>query len=214
MAQTEGSQKKWRVLIADDVHETRRSTRLMFSMLDNVEVVAIASNGLQAVEMAKEHRPDIVVMDINMPEMDGLTAYKHISRMFPGTACIVVSAERDLATIQKADSLGVREYLTKPFIVEELELAVARVSAYLQDFREKNPQFNRKDKIDLLEKYAAEYSKARRTDDQAVRVFEELARDPLCDVRWLKTLSMIYTIRQEWGKLKYLAHRLERENRK
>jgi YesN/AraC family two-component response regulator len=206
MTQTDGSQKKWRVLIADDVHETRRSTRLMFSTLDNVEVVAIAANGLQAVEMAKEHRPDIVVMDINMPEMDGLTAYKYISRVYPDTACIVISAERDLETVRTAASLGVQEYLTKPFIVEELEAAIEHIAAHLTELREKNLQPN-------LEELAAEYSKARRTDDQSMRVFERLAENPQCDVRWLKTLSMIYSIRQEWGKLKSLAERLERESR-
>jgi DNA-binding NarL/FixJ family response regulator len=58
--------RKLRVLIADDIQETRRSTRLMFSVISDVEVVAIASNGQQAVNMAKEHHPDIVVLDINM----------------------------------------------------------------------------------------------------------------------------------------------------
>ena len=67
-------QKKLRVLIADDIQETRRNTRLMLSMIEYVEVVAIASNGLQAVEMTKQQQPDIVVLDINMPEMNGLQA--------------------------------------------------------------------------------------------------------------------------------------------
>jgi CheY-like chemotaxis protein len=62
------SKKKLRVLIADDIQETRRNTRLMLSMISDVEVVAIASNGLQAVQMAKECHPDIVVLDINMPD--------------------------------------------------------------------------------------------------------------------------------------------------
>ena len=70
--------EKLRILIADDFQETRRNTRLMIATLDNVEVVAIASNGVQAVAMTKEHRPDIVILDVNMPEMDGLTAFQHI----------------------------------------------------------------------------------------------------------------------------------------
>lgn len=209
MSQFDISPKKWRVLIADDIQETRRNTRLMLSTLDNVEVVAIAANGLQAVEMAKEHRPDIVVLDINMPEMDGLTAYKHISELHPDTACIIISAETDPRALNIAEVLGVQAYLTKPFIIEELETAVGYVSARLTEFRAKNPQ---PDKFHL-EQLAAEYSKARRTDDQSVRVLEQLADDPQCNVRWLKTLVMIYAIRQEWGKLKSLAERLERENR-
>ena len=66
---------KLRVLIADDIQETRRNTRLMLATIDDVEVVAIAANGVQAVQFAREHHPDIVLLDINMPEMDGLTAY-------------------------------------------------------------------------------------------------------------------------------------------
>jgi len=206
MTQINGSPNKWRILIADDVHETRRSTRLMLSVLDNVEVVAVASNGLQAVEMAKEHRPDIIIMDINMPQMDGLTAYKLISEIYPDTACIIISAETDPRALNIAEVLGVQAYLIKPFSVDELETAIKHASARLGEFRARNPQ---PDKMHL-EQLAVEYSKARRTDDQALQVFEQLAQDSQCNVRWLKTLVMIYAIRQEWGKLKPLAERLER----
>jgi YesN/AraC family two-component response regulator len=210
MTQTDGFKKKWRVLIADDVQETRRSTRLMLSALENVEVVAIASNGLQAVEMTRDNHPDIVILDVNMPEMDGLTAYGHILRMYPNTACIIISAENDSATLNTAETLGVQAYLVKPFILEELETAIEHVSVRLNELSAKNLQLNK----NQLEQLAVEYSKIRRTDDQSVRVFEQLVQDPQCNVRWLKTLSMIYTIRQEWGKLKVLAERLEYENRK
>lgn len=210
MTPNNSSTKKWRALIADDVHETRRSTRLMLSTFDNIEVVAIASNGLQAVEMTKEHRPDIVFMDVNMPEMDGLTAFAQITKMFPDIACVIISAENDAITLNTAEILGVQAYLTKPFIIEELETAIGHITARLSEIRAKNP---RPDKA-ALEQLAAEYSKAKRTDDQSVKVFEMLARDPQCNIRWLKMLIMIYAIRQEWGKLKILAERLEREDKK
>lgn len=203
--------KKWRVLIADDVQETRRSTRLMFSTFDNVEVVAIAANGLQAVEMTKEHRPDIVVMDVNMPEMDGLTAYGQISKMYPDIACIIISAENDSITLNTAEILGVQAYLIKPFILEELETAIGHVTKRLSEFREKHTQPLY---IVELERLATEYIRTRRTDDQSARVFEQLAENPRCNIHWLKTLAMIYAIRQEWGKLKVLAERLEREDKK
>src|SRR5688572_32855954 len=87
--------KKLRVLIADDVQETRRNTRLMPATIDDVEVVAIAANGLQALQLSKEQHPDIVLLDINMPEMDGLTAYREIAKVLPGTGCIIISAEKD-----------------------------------------------------------------------------------------------------------------------
>src|SRR5678815_838883 len=110
MAQTNGSTKrKLKVLIADDVQETRRNTRLMLATIDDVEVVAIAANGLQALQLAKEQHPDIVLLDINMPEMDGLSAYREIHKVLPGTGCIIISAEKDSTTLRNAISVGVQE---------------------------------------------------------------------------------------------------------
>ena len=94
MMQTVSSPKrKIRVLIADDVQETRRNARLMLATIDDVEVVAIASNGRQAVELAEEHHPDILLLDINMPELDGLSAYREIAQAHPDIGCIIISAE-------------------------------------------------------------------------------------------------------------------------
>ncbi|HXD10799.1 MAG TPA: response regulator [Anaerolineales bacterium] len=205
-----------RVLIADDVQETRRNTRLMLATIDNVEVVAIAANGLQALQLAKEHHPDIVLLDINMPEMDGLTAYKEIAKVYPETGCIIISAEKDTATLRTAISIGVQEYLVKPFTVEELDAAVRRVFQLVRQNRQKLSQFNelQQKKEDYLKQLANEYSKARRTDDKAMEVFEQLARYPNCEPRWLQTLAMIYVVRQEWGKLKLLATELEHRTKR
>ena len=203
--------RKLRVLIADDVQETRRSTRLMLSMISDVEVVAIASNGVQAVNMAREHHPDIVVLDINMPEMDGLSAFKQISRIHPDTGCIIISAEKESTTLRDAMSLGIRDYLFKPFTVDELEQAVVRVSAQLEKTRQSlvQEQKLRQEREAYLKQLAEEYARTRRTDDQAVQVFEHLAANPKCELRWLRTLAMIYVIRQDWGKLRTLAAKLE-----
>lgn len=207
--------EKLRVLIADDVQETRRNTRLMIATLDHVEVVAIASNGLQAVEMTKEHHPDIVILDVNMPEMDGLTAFRQIVKLFPAMGCIVISAENDSATLQTAKSIGVQEYLVKPFIIEELENAVERVNEYIKEARQKLPQSEQTNRqnSNYLEQLAGEHMKAKRTDEEALLVFEQLAENPNCSVRWLKALAMIYVVRQEWGKLKLIAARLEQQTK-
>ena len=212
MTQTNNPQKdKLRVLIADDFQETRRNTRLMISTLDNVEVVAIASNGVQAVEMTQEHRPDIVILDVNMPEMDGLTAFKHIVQEYPGTGCIIISAEKSPATVSAAMSIGIHEYLVKPFLVEELEASINRVIENLRETRQKIAKFNKANTNNLvyLEQLAHEYLKDGRTDNQATQIFERLAEYPQCDTRWLETLAMMYAIRREWSKLKALAERLE-----
>jgi YesN/AraC family two-component response regulator len=204
------------VLIADDIQETRRNTRLMLSMISYVEVVAIASNGLQAVQMAQERKPDIVVLDINMPGMNGLAAFKEIARSSPETGCIIISAEKDSEILRLAMSLGIRDYLFKPFTVDQMEQAVAKVAARLAVKRRQSAQTAqlRQKNEAYLKQLANEYAKSRRTDDQAVDVYEQLAEDPDCELRWLRTLAMIYVIRQEWGKLRSLAARLEQQELK
>ena len=212
MMQPERPQKrKWRVLIADDIQETRRNTRLMLSMVDNVEVVAIASNGLQAVQMAKEKHPDIVVLDINMPEMNGLEAFKQITTFHPDIGCIIISAEKDSETLRETMSLGIRDYLFKPFTVDEMEQAMEKVSERVKKIRQESAQKQQLIQRNraYVQQLATEYAKNRRTDDKAVEVYEYLAANPACELRWLRTLAMVYVIRQEWGKLRTLAARLE-----
>ena len=205
---------KLRILIADDVQETRRNTRLMLSEIDNVEVVAIASNGKQAVEMTEEQRPDIVILDINMPEMDGLTAFKHIVKMFPGTGCIIISGEKDPVTVEKAQKIGANEFLAKPFTIEEMEAAIKNVRESTHETRQKIAQENQINiKTVSLEELANQYLQEGRTDSQSTQVFERLAENPNCDARWLEALAMIYAVQQEWGKLKLLAERIERQKK-
>jgi YesN/AraC family two-component response regulator len=209
------SKKKLKVLIADDVQETRRNTRLMLATIDDVEVVAIAANGVQAVQFAAEQHPDIVLLDINMPEMDGLTAYREIAKIHPETGCIIISAEKDASTFRHAITSGVQEYLVKPFTVEELEAAVSRVQILVEKQRARLAQDTqvRKQREAYLLQLAAEYSKTRRTDDQAMEVFEQLAENPQCDPRWLQTLAMIYVVRQKWGRLRVLAEKIEQKSK-
>lgn len=207
--------RKMRVLIADDIQETRRNTRLMLATIDNLEVVAIASNGAQAVQLAKEHHPDIVFLDINMPEMDGLTAYREILKDHPETGCVIISAEKDTVTLRAAMSIGVQEYLIKPFTVEELEVAVARVSERVGQAKKQLAQTAQlqKQREAYLVQLAVEYAKSRRTDDKAIEVFEQLAENPKCEMRWLQNLAMIYIVRQKWGKLRTLAEKVEQRGK-
>lgn len=203
---------KLRVLIADDVQETRRNTRLMLSEIEHVEVVAIASNGKQAVEMTEEQRPDIVILDINMPEMDGLTAFKHIAQTFPGTGCIIISGEKDEVTMQKAKTIGAHEFLSKPFTIDEMETAIQQVAKQIEGIRRQIAQSNQAplEKTLSIEELANQYLKEGRTDAESTKVFEYLAQNPKCNLRWLEALAMIYAVQGEWGKLKVLAERIEK----
>jgi YesN/AraC family two-component response regulator len=208
--------KKLRVLIADDVQETRRNTRLMLATIDDVEVVAIAANGLQAVQLAEEHHPDLLLLDINMPEMDGLTAYRKIAKAHPDIGCIIISAEKDTTTLRTAMSIGVQEYLIKPYTIEELETAIARVYPRVLEIRRKliqAEQLRRRNEA-YLQQLASEYIKTRRTDNQAIEVFEQLAKNPQCEPRWLQNLAMIYVVRQMWGRLRMLSEMLEQRAKK
>ncbi len=203
----------YRVLIADDVLETRRNTRLMLADNPMVDIVAIAHNGREAVELAKKHQPDIALLDINMPEMNGFEAFQAMYKIFPTMACVIISAEDDNQSFRSAMNVGAREYLVKPFTVYQLNNAVKRVGDIVKSEREKAEVAGRlkEQRSSYLLQLATEYSKTRRTDDEAVEVFEQLAANPKCEVRWLRTLAMLYIIRQDWMKLQVLAGRLARQ---
>jgi YesN/AraC family two-component response regulator len=204
-----------RVLIADDAREARRGTRMMLAIHPGVEVIAIAQNGQQAVELAQQHHPDIVIMDINMPEMDGISAMMHIGETEPQTIFIIVSGEEDTRIKQAAVEAGALEFLPKPFTYEGLDTALrraarawmARKKRAVQATQPKHPTPTDRE---TLTRMAHEYAQARRSDTQALMVYERLVEFPDCELRWLMTLAMTYVLRQEWGKLKILAGKLER----
>ncbi len=204
-----------RVLIADDVLETRRSTRLMMTLVPDARVVAIAQNGREALELVKEHEPDVVLMDVNMPEMNGLRAIELIRKYRPDTACIVLSAERSQETVKKAMKLGVQDYLIKPFTSDQLLAVMQRAREEVIASRwnslqaAKQKEAHEKELIEMAE----EYMKTRRTDAQAMIVFEELSSQPDCDERYLRTLAIIYVFRQRWRRLRYLARHLEKRTK-
>lgn len=210
-SQTAHQPQRLRVLVADDVTETRRSTRLMLTLIPNVEIVAIVKNGREAVEATRQHKPDIALMDINMPQMNGLRAIEVMLTERPDMACVVISAERDTETLLEAMAVGARGYLTKPFTSEQLIETVGRISRNLLANRhraEQSANMRRQRDIYLVE-LANEYVKQRRTDDKALLVYEELAARPDCELQWLMSLAMIYVLRKDWSKLKQLAARLE-----
>ena len=203
----------YRVLIADDVLETRRNTRLMLADNPMVDIVAIAHNGREAVDLAKKHQPDIALLDINMPEMNGFEAFQAMHEIFPTMACVIISAEDDNQSFRSAMNVGAREYLVKPFTVYQLNNAVKRVGDIVKMDREQADVADRlrKQRVSYLLQLAHEYSKSRRTDDEALEVFEQLVANPQCELRWLRTLAMLYIIRQDWLKLQVLSGRLARQ---
>ncbi|HOT92350.1 MAG TPA: response regulator [Anaerolineae bacterium] len=199
-----------RVIIVDDAEETRRSLQMMLSLVPNSQVVALGTNGREAIMLAQQYHPHIALIDINMPEVDGLTAIQTIHRNQPDIICIIISAEKDPVTLQRAVAVGAQGYLIKPVTAEELLSVMERASKAALASQTAAAQAQPRKPEPSLEELAAAYAKTRRADDEALAVFETLARQPDCKLRWLMTLAMMYIVRRQWSKLKALAERLER----
>jgi len=118
---------KIRVLIVDDLPETRENVRKLLQFESDVEVIAQAGTGEQAVEMAKEHRPDIILMDINMPGLDGIAASQAIVENVPTAQIIIMSVQSEADYLRRAMLAGARDFLMKPFSGDELITAIRRV---------------------------------------------------------------------------------------
>lgn len=111
-----------RIMIAEDESLTRTILRARLEKLGH-QVVAEAENGVQAVEAARTHRPDVVIMDIRMPEMDGLEAARQIVGEMP-CALLFLTALSDETLVEQAGEAGALAYLMKPFRKEDLAPAL------------------------------------------------------------------------------------------
>jgi len=129
------SGNKIRVLIVDDVAETRENIRKLLQFEKDVEVVGAAKSGRDGITQAKETRPDVVLMDINMPDMDGITATELILRNSPSTQIVILSVQGDPNYMRRAMLAGARDFLTKPPAVDELTAAIRRAGKMAHDER-------------------------------------------------------------------------------
>lgn len=120
-------ERKIRVIIADDSEQTRENIRAIFGYEEIIDIIGEAQNGLEAVELARELRPDIILMDINMPEMDGIKAAKTITESGLDGSIIMMSIQEEREYIKKAMSAGARDYVVKPFKVNELLDTIKRI---------------------------------------------------------------------------------------
>lgn len=107
--------KTIKLLIADDVDDTRDLIKTLLSFEDRIEVIGEACNGEEAIELAVKLRPDIVLMDINMPVKDGLKATESISIKAPEVSVIIMSVQKEQEYLKKAMLSGAKEYIIKPF---------------------------------------------------------------------------------------------------
>src|SRR5712692_10444999 len=116
-----------KVLIVDDIPETRENLKKLLAFETDIEVVGTASTGREGVELAQQLLPDIILMDINMPDMDGITATEAISKAVPSASVVMMSVQSEADYLRRAMLAGARDFLTKPISGEELYSTVRSV---------------------------------------------------------------------------------------
>lgn len=118
-----------RVLVADDQRTVRDGLSMLVGLIDGVEVVGAAGDGIEAVELAQAERPDVVLMDLRMPRMEGAEATRRIRAECPHTQVLVLTTYADDESLFPALQAGARGYLTKDASAEEIEHAIRAVVA-------------------------------------------------------------------------------------
>ena len=114
-----------KVLIVDDAQFMRlRCARLL---TENGYETVEAQNGVQAIEMYKKEQPDVVLMDITMPEMDGLTALRELKKLDPNARIAMLTALGQQGIVLEAIKSGARDFVVKPFEAERVLAAVQRI---------------------------------------------------------------------------------------
>jgi DNA-binding NarL/FixJ family response regulator len=116
-----------RILLADDHTVVRKGLRLLLESNPGFKVVADASDGREAVVLAAQHTPDVIVMDIAMPGLNGIEAARQISQKHPGAAIVFLSMHSDESYVLKALKAGARGYLLKDSAEQDLINAVVAV---------------------------------------------------------------------------------------
>lgn len=128
---------KIRVLIVDDIAETRENVRKLLQFESDVEVVGTARTGKEGIQLSQEMNPDVVLMDINMPDIDGITATETIRKNSPHIQVVILSVQGDQNYMRRAMLAGARDFLTKPPMGDELISAIKRAGEMAHVEREK-----------------------------------------------------------------------------
>ncbi len=129
--------QKIRVIIVDDIAETRENIRKLLQFENDVEVVGVARTGREGLDLAKEIKPDVILMDINMPDMDGIAATEAIRKILPYIQIVILSVQSDPNYMRRAMLAGARDFLAKPPTVDELTSAVRRAGLMAHEERAK-----------------------------------------------------------------------------
>ncbi|MEE1788163.1 response regulator transcription factor [Streptomyces sp. SP17BM10] len=118
-----------RVLLADDEHLIRGALAALLSLEDDIEVVAQAGSGPEALAMARAHRPDIAVLDLQMPGRDGIEVATELRRLLPDCRCMIVTGHGRPGYLKRALEVGVRGFLPKTVSAADLAGIIRTVRA-------------------------------------------------------------------------------------
>jgi pilus assembly protein CpaE len=132
--------EKVRVLIVDDIAETRENIRRSLQFDTTIEVVGAAKSGNEAIQLSQELKPDVIIMDINMPDMDGIQATEAIRKKIPYIQVVILSVQNDSSYMRKAMQVGASDFLTKPPSIDELIAAIRRAGKIAVDEKKKIQQ--------------------------------------------------------------------------
>lgn len=127
-----------KVLIVDDIAETRENIRKLLQFEADFEIVGAARNGQEGIDLAKELQPDVILMDINMPGIDGITATETIREEVPHSQIVILTIQTDPSYMRRAMLAGARDFLTKPPSVDEMIGAIRRAGELAHEEREKS----------------------------------------------------------------------------
>ncbi len=120
-----------KILIVDDSLVVRRIVERLAASL-HLTIVGQAENGKKALELFAQYKPDLVTLDITMPEMDGLTCLEQMKAMYPQARILVISALKDRETAVHAIKLGAYGFITKPFMSDEVKSEIEAMIADLE----------------------------------------------------------------------------------
>jgi len=115
-----------RVLVVDDMAQVRQGLRTVLSLAEEIEVVGEAIDGYEAIQQVEALHPDVVLMDLEMPEMDGYTATLQVKSRWPSCRIIALSVHSYPEARQKADQSGVDEFIEKGASVKEILQAITK----------------------------------------------------------------------------------------
>ena len=125
------------VLLVDDNGSIRKSLRSLLEKEDDIKLVATATNGIEAIEKANSYHPDVAVIDISMPLMDGIEATEHIRACCRLTRVLMLTAYEDPEYVQRALEVGAKGYVLKDVAGEELLEAIRIIQRGGHYFSEK-----------------------------------------------------------------------------